>query len=285
MVSVESRFREVKASLHAHDLYSDGRNTPEQMVRAALNKGIIYFGISNHNTIEGQQRGLEEAEQINQSVGTLSMIYIISEEISTWIRYKGQLRSVDVHVSFPNHQAGLDYLREHRRFNVQPPLLPTIKNMLDRGANITLLHPNTRIVHGMPLDVVREVWEALDDQQHKRVAIEAMNWQTRFLPFRRLKEAEIIHLIQELGAPAVYFSDAHRAEDVGRIITLLQVDAFTPEALARAIAARRTKPKVEPLSWLEERKQLTAGAISAQIQTYQRRREKHDIMIPFPGNV
>ena len=35
--------------LHAHSTYCDGKNTPEEMVTAAIEKGLTTFGISAHN--------------------------------------------------------------------------------------------------------------------------------------------------------------------------------------------------------------------------------------------
>lgn len=38
----------MKGDLHVHTLFSDGKNTPEEMVLAALEKGFQYIGFSDH---------------------------------------------------------------------------------------------------------------------------------------------------------------------------------------------------------------------------------------------
>ena len=36
--------------LHMHTVFSDGRDTPEEMVREAIRKGLETVGISDHST-------------------------------------------------------------------------------------------------------------------------------------------------------------------------------------------------------------------------------------------
>ena len=38
-----------KKDLHTHTIYSDGKNTPEEMVKAAIEKGLETYGISDHS--------------------------------------------------------------------------------------------------------------------------------------------------------------------------------------------------------------------------------------------
>ncbi|MBQ7219224.1 MAG: PHP domain-containing protein, partial [Ruminococcus sp.] len=39
----------ITKDLHAHSTYCDGKNTPREMVEAALKKGLNTFGISGHS--------------------------------------------------------------------------------------------------------------------------------------------------------------------------------------------------------------------------------------------
>ena len=39
----------INKDLHAHTTYCDGSNTPEEMVRAAIDKGLTTFGLSGHS--------------------------------------------------------------------------------------------------------------------------------------------------------------------------------------------------------------------------------------------
>ena len=38
----------MKGDLHVHTLFSDGKNTPEEMVLTAIEKGFSYIGFSDH---------------------------------------------------------------------------------------------------------------------------------------------------------------------------------------------------------------------------------------------
>lgn len=39
----------ITKDLHAHSIYCDGKNTPEEMIEAAIEKGLTTFGISGHS--------------------------------------------------------------------------------------------------------------------------------------------------------------------------------------------------------------------------------------------
>ena len=50
--------------LHVHTLFSDGRNTPEEMVLAAIEKGLTTIGISDHSYISFDTGWFMEKEKI-----------------------------------------------------------------------------------------------------------------------------------------------------------------------------------------------------------------------------
>jgi predicted metal-dependent phosphoesterase TrpH len=50
--------------LHLHTTASDGSKTPSEMVRHAREKGLQAIAITDHDTIDGLQEGLQEAEKI-----------------------------------------------------------------------------------------------------------------------------------------------------------------------------------------------------------------------------
>ena len=45
-----------KQDLHSHSTFSDGANTPEEMVLSAIDKGLVRYGISTHSFIPFDQR-------------------------------------------------------------------------------------------------------------------------------------------------------------------------------------------------------------------------------------
>ena len=44
----------IREVYHVHTTYCDGHNSVEEMVRAALQKGMTTLGISGHRPIEGE---------------------------------------------------------------------------------------------------------------------------------------------------------------------------------------------------------------------------------------
>jgi predicted metal-dependent phosphoesterase TrpH len=48
-----------KVDLHTHTTASDGRLTPEEMVQRAVEKGIQFLSITDHDTIAGIERGID----------------------------------------------------------------------------------------------------------------------------------------------------------------------------------------------------------------------------------
>lgn len=70
-----------KVDLHIHSTASDGKFTPEQIVALAKVKDIYYISITDHNTIDGVEKGLEEGKKIGVKV-------IPGIELST--RFKGR---------------------------------------------------------------------------------------------------------------------------------------------------------------------------------------------------
>jgi len=58
---------QVKGDLHCHTTYSDGKMTPEQLVKEAIRRGYSYIAITDHSYMmkpEGLRRQLAEIEQL-----------------------------------------------------------------------------------------------------------------------------------------------------------------------------------------------------------------------------
>ncbi len=68
-----------KADLHIHTYYSDGLDSPEQVVRAAAIKGLAVIAICDHNRIKGAQK----AQEFTQSHTYIGVEVIVGEEITT----------------------------------------------------------------------------------------------------------------------------------------------------------------------------------------------------------
>ena len=44
------------SDLHIHTTFSDGRNTPEEIMEAAKAAGLRYISITDHDSVEGVRR-------------------------------------------------------------------------------------------------------------------------------------------------------------------------------------------------------------------------------------
>jgi DNA polymerase (family 10) len=71
---------EIRGELHAHSTSSDGRNTIEQMARAALKKGYEYLGITDHSRSLKIAGGLSE-EDLWKQIRSIDKLNAASDDI------------------------------------------------------------------------------------------------------------------------------------------------------------------------------------------------------------
>ncbi len=95
----------IKADLHTHTNYSDGKFTPAELVRRAKQKGIHYLAVTDHDSVEGIAEAIETGKEAGIEI-------IPGVELST--EYKGR----EVHIlgyffDYQNEEL-LEYLREFR---------------------------------------------------------------------------------------------------------------------------------------------------------------------------
>lgn len=62
LVDLES----LRGTFHCHTTASDGKNTLEEMARAAMDLGLSYLGIADHSKASFQARGLDASRLLNQ---------------------------------------------------------------------------------------------------------------------------------------------------------------------------------------------------------------------------
>lgn len=91
-------------NLHTHTIYCDGKNTPEEMVQFAIDKGFDSLGFSGHSYMHYSRYGnisVENTELCNREVEALKE------------KYKGQLeifRGLEVDIFSEIDMSGYDYL-------------------------------------------------------------------------------------------------------------------------------------------------------------------------------
>ena len=110
------------AVLHSHSVYSDGLNTPEELVRAASIKGVRVLAITDHDTISAHQDAIKAGKKYGVDV-------VMGEEIQT-----GLPRGL--------HLIGLfikDYVAHSRG------VVETIKSIREQGGLAIIAHPMVKI--------------------------------------------------------------------------------------------------------------------------------------------
>lgn len=65
--------------LHSHTNMSDGQYSPSDMIKMAYRKGIRYYSITDHDTVDGLEEAVSETEKLK----TNSFVFIPGIEIST----------------------------------------------------------------------------------------------------------------------------------------------------------------------------------------------------------
>lgn len=68
----------INADLHCHSIFSDGTLTPEALAERAVERGVALWSLTDHDTLDGQKRAQQAAQQ-------LRLNYCYGVEISvTW---------------------------------------------------------------------------------------------------------------------------------------------------------------------------------------------------------
>ena len=87
-----------KYDLHIHSAYSDGTDTPKQIVEKAKKLGIKNIAITDHDTIKGVKEGKEEAKK-------LGINFVNGVELSTY-------STSEIHILGYGFDENNDYLNE-----------------------------------------------------------------------------------------------------------------------------------------------------------------------------
>ena len=100
--------------LHIHSTASDGRFSPEEIVRKAAEAGLSVIALTDHDTVDGIAPALEAAQKYPQ----LKMIPGI--EISTFVP-KGEIHVLGYFIDYthPELQTALNRMRDSRREQAQ----------------------------------------------------------------------------------------------------------------------------------------------------------------------
>lgn len=194
----------MKFDLHVHSNYSkDSKAALDDILNAAVERGLDGFAICDHDTIEGglacEKRALERS---------LKIIVIPGVEVTS---SKGHILILGT------------------RKNIEPLLSPeeTIQRARELGGVVIVPHPYKQSSHGIG------DFAGLDID-----AVEVFNSRCLFNDANRKAENEA----NRLGIPGVAGSDSHIPEMVGQAYTEIDAAENTLESVLRAIREGKVAP-------------------------------------------
>ncbi|HEY9723441.1 MAG TPA: DNA polymerase/3'-5' exonuclease PolX [Oscillatoriaceae cyanobacterium] len=201
---------DMRGDLHAHTTYSDGRNSLEEMARAAIARGYEYLAVTDHShglgvthglTQEAAERQWAEIEALNERLAPFRLIAGVELEI----RASGELDFADDFLArFEYVAASLHTGIKQESARITERLVGAIRNVYVDTIN----HPTGRIVG-------------------RRAAYE-LDLERLFETAAALGKALELNGSERLDLPEVL---ARRAKELGVVFTLSS-DAHSVEGLA-----------------------------------------------------
>ncbi|MBK5967754.1 MULTISPECIES: PHP domain-containing protein [Thiorhodovibrio] len=103
----------ISPDLHTHSTASDGTLTPTQLVRRAADAGVTVLALTDHDTLAG----IDEARR---AAAECALHLVAGVEISvTWHSQTVHILGLDVATEDPTLNAGLNNLRDFRRWRAE----------------------------------------------------------------------------------------------------------------------------------------------------------------------
>ncbi|MBM7614870.1 DNA polymerase/3'-5' exonuclease PolX [Alkaliphilus hydrothermalis] len=206
--------KDVKGIFHVHSQYSDGRNTIEELVKAAIERGFRYIGISDHSKSAAYAGGLreEDVKKQHREIEDLREKYpqiTILKGIESDILVDGSLDYEDEVL------ASFDYVigSIHSNFNLDEETMTNrILKAVQNKYTTILGHVTGRLLlsrKGYQLDI-EEIIQACADNH---VAIEINS-----NPHRLDLDWRLCRYAKEKGVKLVIEPDAHRIEGLDDVM-------------------------------------------------------------------
>jgi len=209
----------MKADLHVHTTFSDGHDSPEEIVQEAIKKGISCLAITDHNVVKGAIRAMHFAFDKD-------ILIIPGIEISTKL---GHILGINVKRPIPKGLAPEEAVRAVRR----------------QGGLSFLAHPFDWPVENFRANF-RKIKEIAPD------GIEVFNASVIF----PISNVRAYRFAKENDFLFTAGSDAHRKEFIGRAYLKFSRRISSAESLLEAIRNKEAKPEGKALNWWEIFKML-----------------------------
>ncbi len=194
----------VRADMHIHSYYSDGRMSPREIILEAIYKDLRVIAVTDHNTFRGAVETLRLARGHPEAP-----LVIIGNEVRT------------------DHGDVLVYCYEP----INTPR--SIPELIDEAHSNDCL-----VVPAHPFDEFRKgIGDLVYDYAELWDAIEVWNASASKKANRKALEAAKI-----LDLPGLANSDAHIPEYIGIAYTLIEIGELSPEGVFKAIKDKNTIP-------------------------------------------
>lgn len=180
--------------LHTHSNFSDGTNTPEEVVRAALKRGVELFALTDHDTTDGVARAGMLARQHG-------LRFVTGVEISTCDHDHLHFVGYNVDVDYAPFQAFLAQNRAARQQRIEQ----VIKQLQQAGVEIDANEVFSRAPHTVSRAHVADVLKEKGLAHSRQVAFRQylLEGKPGYVPAIGVSAVQAIRQIKQAGGLAV----------------------------------------------------------------------------------
>ncbi len=204
---------DILGNVHSHSTWSDGRNSLEEMARAAQALGLRYLTVTEHSQSASYARGLKPDDLKRQ----WDEIDRINSELKGFRLLRGS--EVDIletgELDFPEallEQLEVVIASVHARFQMdEDQMTKRVLRAFDNPFTQILGHPTGRLINSREPYPLR-MEEVLDRAAEKGVALEVNG-----NPHRLDLKAEHVRTALERGVKLVVSTDAHSTTELGHL--------------------------------------------------------------------
>jgi DNA polymerase (family 10) len=205
---------DVRGVVHAHSTWSDGKNSLEEMARAAKALGLQYLTVTEHSQAAIYARGLkeddlkrqwEEIDKVNEAVPGIRLLKGIEVDIleSGALDYRDSvLEQLEVVI-------GSIHVRHSMN---EEQMTQRLLNAMDNPCLNIIGHPTGRLIHEREPYPVR--MEAVLDKAAERGVVMEVNGK----PARLDLKTEHVRQAVQRGVKLVVSADAHKRDDLHHLV-------------------------------------------------------------------
>lgn len=193
----------VKADMHIHSLYSDGKASPLEIVLQASSLGLGVISITDHDTFTGSKVAVKYAK-----LGTYGVVVVPGVELRT--------------------DVGDILVYCEREIELPRSIGPLIDKAHEENCIVVPAHPFDIARLGVGEEIFKyKDWDAIEV------------WNASSTKGSNLKAIEAARI---LGKPGVANSDAHLLEEIGVAYSLIELEVQTPEGVLESIIKGKVRP-------------------------------------------